>query len=69
MTRYESVESSKSEEEDPGGDWVVDSRTGKSYKRIPPTEMDEDNRPVEQLDDFDEGDLDGEALKYLSHLR
>lgn len=49
--------------------WKVDPRSGKRYKTIPRTEMDEDNRPKEQLEDFDEGDLDGEALKYLGHLR
>lgn len=49
--------------------WKTDPKTGKSYKVIPKSEYDSEGNPILHLDDLNLDDLNGEANKYLAHLR
>lgn len=55
-------------EEAPKG-WKTDAKTGKAYKTIPKSEYDSEGNPILHLDDLNLDDLNGEANKYLAHLR
>ena len=67
IQRQPAKEAQNSDEVEEG--WKRDPKTGKVFKVIPKAEYDADNYPVLHLKDLDLDNLNGEADKYLAHLR
>lgn len=56
-------------QENPESEYRIDPKTGVRYEVLKPTEFDVENRPVLHVNDFNLSDLNGQADRFLSHLR